>query len=122
MQESMFSEKIVEKIENEIYSFKLVSGEEIIGRVLNVFPDHFLIKKPLVLSLVQIPGSSGQAGVVFLPFMISSDDNIQVKLFKSSIVCMCKPSKEAESGYLKNTSGIEIPNMNLDLSALKRKM
>lgn len=120
--ENQFSEFLGEKKEGEIMLFKLSSGEEVIAKVIQSSPMFYLIKKPLVLSLVQIPGSSGQAGVVFIPFMIGSDENSTIKIMNSAVVAVTKPTKEAENGYIKNTSGLEIPTPNIDLSSLRKKL
>lgn len=105
-------------------TIKLISGEELIARVEEVEENGVLVRKPLVMNLIQVPGSSTQAGVVFVPFLISSEEGEPVFLETKNIVAVAKPNREALRGYTKNTTGLDIPGMglgNIDLAKFKRE-
>lgn len=115
----MFSDGLLKK-ENaypkrgDIYTFKVISGEEVIARVESVTSEGWWLKKPLTLNLIKVPGSANQAGVVFVPFIVSHDDNDLIFLKKEGVISFCIASKEAQAGYIKNTTGLDIPtNFNL---------
>lgn len=109
--------------EGDLVTIKIVSGEEILTRLEKITEDGYEVRKPLVMNLVQVPGSTTQAGVVFVPFLISGDERETVFLEKRNIIAITKPNKEAQRGYLKNTTGLDIPGdglKNFDLSSLTK--
>lgn len=106
----------------DIVTIKLISGEELLAKIERVDQEGYEVRKPLVMNLVQVPGSATQAGVVFVPFLISSDEKEPVYLEKRNIVAIAKPNKEAQRGYVKNTTGLDLPGAgikNLDLTSFK---
>ena len=93
---------------DEVASFKLDTGEEIIGRITSRNPHNntIVISKPRALALM--PGQApGQMTIQLVPFMASDQDG-DITVFDAHIVAQGKPASDLEKGYLQNTSGIEI--------------
>lgn len=84
-----------------ITTIKLISGDEIIGRLVESSDDHVVISKP-----VQIVAS--QKGIGFAPICISIDDASEFT-FKTSHILFSAPTRsELEEAYIKSTTGIQL--------------
>ena len=87
--------------QNDIVTLKLVSGEEIIGRLEEKTADSVKIAKP-----VQIVAS--QKGMGFAPLCISIDDASTFSFLQIHILFMAITRKELEDAYIKATTGIQL--------------
>lgn len=92
---------------DNIKSYKVATGEEVIGRVENETDEIVTMTRMRVV--VMQPMQGGQLGVGFMPFMVSNlGDQAPVYLQKRAIVGEQNPSREIRDAYIKNTTGIEI--------------
>jgi hypothetical protein len=89
---------------NDVVSFKLSSGEEIVARFHEEEPTVFVIKKPLAL----IPGPNGGMGLAPAVFTVAPEDLI--RLNKTAIAMHAKTVKEIAGQYLQQTTGLAIAN------------
>lgn len=80
-------------------SFKLVSGEEIIGRLEAEDPNSYTLHKPMIL-LAQ------QEGIGLVPFMLSVSPDSKLVLKSTSVVCASKTQRELANHYTTQTTGI----------------
>lgn len=85
----------------EITTIKLVSGEEIIGRLVSKDDDNVTLSKP-----VQIIAS--QKGIGFAPLCISIDDASEFKFKHQHILFTAATRSELEEAYIKSTTGIQL--------------
>src|SRR5271167_3811683 len=90
---------------NDIVSFKLVTTEEIIAKVVSVNDTTVTIEKPLLLQL-SMDANNGQPSVQMLPFWVLSAELTKVDLQKSHIMAMALSNDGAKKGYLQNTSSL----------------
>lgn len=100
--------------DNDVVAVKLVSGEEIIGKIISkpVDPNYQLVlSKPVVLGMQQAP--NGDVGLGFGPFMLGIDDDVKITLEQSSYITMVKARGEIEKAYIKSTTGLEVPPSGL---------
>lgn len=89
----------------EIKAFKLISGEEVLGKVIGEGSDHVVLEDALALHAQ--PGPQGmQIGLI--PFMMSNTTAREIQFERSAIVCSTEPSKELQDGYLQQTSSIDL--------------
>lgn len=86
--------------------FKLVSGEEVIARVVDIGEDYYILSKPRVFQLV--PQQNGSVAAGLIPWFISSPDADDVALIKTAIAGVIDATKEVEDAYLRNTTGFEL--------------
>jgi len=86
---------------NEIYTFKLLSGEEFVAKVLEVNADHMLIKQPI--STVISP-----QGLQMVPGLFSSNQDKNVRLNNSSWAMMAETREDVKSSYIQATTGIAV--------------
>jgi len=88
--------------EGDVVSFKLTSGEEIIGRLEKENDTGYSVKKPMVLIMQQ-------QGMGLAPFMFSVSPDGKFFLTYQSVSCIAKTTKEIADQYVSTTSGIAIP-------------
>lgn len=78
----------------QIYIFKLVSGEEIIGEMFNFSDRNYEIKNPAVIIMQQ---TQQGMGIGLMPFMPYSEGN--VNLNKTTITADANPSQNMINEY-----------------------
>jgi hypothetical protein len=82
-------------------SFKLSSGEEIIGRLEDETEKTFTVRKPMVLI-------AQQQGLGLAPFMFSVSPDGKFVLQATSVSCVAKTEAEIGKQYTSQTSGIQM--------------
>jgi hypothetical protein len=82
-------------------SFKLSSGEEIVGRLEKETETSFTVKKPMVLI-------AGEKGLGLAPFMFSVSPDAKFILQASSVSCVAKTQDDIGKQYTAQTSGIAL--------------
>lgn len=95
--------------EHDILAGKLITGEEIVAKVVKI-DDHFVqITKPLMITLMASPTSS-QAAVAPVPWVLAVPDDAVLKISLERFIFMTKARQEITSIYTKATTGLEIPS------------
>jgi hypothetical protein len=85
----------------EVVTMKIISGAEIIAKLVEETPTHYKLSKPMVLNI-------SQQGIALMPYILSVDPEVQVEMTKSN-VCMIAPTeKQFSDGYVQNTTGIQL--------------
>lgn len=84
---------------NEIYAFKLTTGEEIITQVVVQQPDYCEIKHPIVVGL-------GPQGLQLMPGMFSANLEKSLRINTSSIVIVADARDDIRNKYIEVTTGI----------------
>jgi hypothetical protein len=82
-------------------SFKLSSGEEIIGRLEAEDAKGYTVHKPMVLI-------AQQQGLGLAPFMFSVSPDSKFVLQATSVSCVAKTETEISKQYTTQTSGIQL--------------
>lgn len=85
----------------DIVSFKLSSGEEILGRLEEETDSVFTLHKPMVLIM-------GQQGLGLAPFMFSVSPDAKFRLRTGSVSCVAKTQEEIAKQYTAQTTGIHL--------------
>ena len=89
----------------ELVTFKLITGEDILGKVIDSTLTQVTINKPRVL--VVTTDSSGQQNAALMPYMqLTKVDDIEFNL--SSIIAMAPMSEEVKPDYMRLVSGIHM--------------
>jgi len=87
--------------EGDTVSFKLSSGEEIVGRLEKETAKEFTVRKPMVL--IAQPEGLGLA-----PFMFSVSPEAKFNLQATSVSCVAKTQEEISKQYTATTTGIAV--------------
>lgn len=93
---------IIETLESgEIITFKLITGEEIIAKLVEFENNILKVSKPLIMF-------GTQEGLAFVNYLIGSDDE-NVSFYKESLMNVPKYTKrELADVYIEKTSCIQI--------------
>ena len=85
----------------EIITIKLISGEEIIAKLVEERTDFIKVAKPRVLT-------SAQGGIGLAPYLFTVDPDKDIKLQRATIVVLEPTEKDYAKQYLSGTSGIQL--------------
>lgn len=83
----------------EVISLKLISGEEILAKLVEETDTEYKISKPLVLSV-------GQQGLGMIPFLFTVNPDKDLKISKSSVIVVTNTDKQFADQYLQGITGI----------------
>ena len=84
----------------DIICCKLISGEEIIGRLDNETKEYIEVNQPLAATL-------SSKGIGMIPWLfLGGKDTVQIK--HSHILAMVECKKDAADQYISSTTGIDI--------------
>lgn len=97
---------------NDVVTLRLVTGEEIIAKLLEETASSIVISKPVVVQMQMV--SAQQAGIGFLPFMVSVDEDTKFTLPVDKLVVRpVKSRKDIQAQYIKMTTGLDVPTSGL---------
>lgn len=82
-----------------IVAIKLISGDEIVGKIERLGTIDLVISKPIAIGL------SAQ-GVGFAPFMLSVAEDASLTFKLEQIITYVQAREEIKSAYIQSTSGI----------------
>jgi hypothetical protein len=102
----MLIEKTIAK--NDILALKLMSGEEVIAKCVELDDKSITITKPCIMTLASVPGQPGQGYVTLIPFMLGADDDAKFKIENSKYLTVVKARKDAVAQYVKSTTGLDV--------------
>ena len=86
------------KLESNVRTLKLVSGEEIICKIISVSDNLIVVKYPLMFLLAN--NSEKLANdVIFSPWIISMDLDTEITINNKDIIANILPSKIATEKY-----------------------
>lgn len=91
----------------DVVGFRLNTGEEIITKIVSKASGHFVISKPLTLTMDK------EGAVAFSPIMYMADANESVNLYKTSIAAEFKPHADFVNSYESAISPIVTPEKNV---------
>lgn len=92
---------------NGKYTFKLVTGEEIVAQVVSVEDDHYMVSKPCTI----MPNQQGQMQMIPSAFTMELDKDVQINT--SAVAMIFEPNESVKSAYTKATTGIEVPDKKI---------
>ena len=91
---------------NEIYTFKLTTGEEVVAKVLEIHEDSLVIKTPISTVL-------SQQGLQMMPALFSSVLEQNVRLNKNAWVMVAVTRNDVRNSYIEATTGIAPVNKQI---------
>lgn len=93
---------------NEVYTFKLNSGEELIAKIVAIEESHLLIEEPVSVA-------PSHQGVGLIPSMFTADPKGQVRLNTNSVSLFAITEDAIKMKYLEATTGISVPTKKIIL-------
>jgi hypothetical protein len=86
---------------NEIITLKLITGEEVIAKLIEEKADLYVLSKPSILSL-------SQQGVGMAPFFFTVNPDKNIKINKSATISVEPTDKDFADKYIQATTGIQL--------------
>ena len=84
---------------NEIHTFKLLTGEEFVARVLEINPDHMILESPIMTVL-------SPQGLQMMPALFSANQDKTVRLNNSSWAMIAETRDDVRDSWIQATTGI----------------
>ncbi len=84
----------------DIVSFKLITGDEIVARIIDSGPNGFEIAKPCTV----MPGPQGMG---LIQSLFTADADVNVVLQKEHVIMHAPAIDAMQKHYIKTTTGIE---------------
>ena len=85
----------------EVITLKLVTSEELVGKLVEETSEHYVIERPLTLVM------SAQ-GLGLQPWLFTVDANKPAKINKDKVLVVASTLKEMADNYLSGTTGIAL--------------
>lgn len=93
---------LVDKMEKKIITFRVTSGDEIVGMFVSSTQHTVTVGSPAIITLT--PSNAGQVNVNLGPFLVAGNKDGEVEFNKGSMICNPAPARpEAEAQYRKIT-------------------
>lgn len=92
----------------EVYTFKLNSGEELIAKVKQAGSDWVIIHDPVSVA----PGPQGMG---LVPSLFTANPESETRLNTNSIAIVAETDDSVKSKYIQATTGLAVPEKKLIL-------
>lgn len=90
-----------------VYTFKFNSGEEMIGKVINLCnADYIEVEEPLSVA-------PNQHGMGLIPSLFTADPDKHVMININSVAMFCEAEDSIKMKYLEATTGIKVPEKKI---------
>lgn len=93
---------------NEVYTFKLTTGEEMVAKVTACDGDHITVSEPVSVS----PGPQGMG---LIPSLFTADHDQKILVNKHCVAIVGITDKPVRAKYIEATTGIRVPEKRLVL-------
>jgi len=93
---------------NEVYTFKLNSGEELIAKVIKIEENNIIIEEPVSVA----PGPQGMG---LVPSLFTADPKAETRLNINSITVFAMTDESIKVKYIQATTGISVPQKKIVL-------
>lgn len=94
--------------QNEIYSFKLNSGEEMVAKVVAVNESIIEISEPVSIA-------PNQKGIGMVPSLFTTDMEGKFRLNINSVAIVGDTNEQVKVKYIEATTGIQVPEKKVIL-------
>jgi len=84
---------------DEIYTFKLITGEELVAKILVIEQDHMIVQNPILTVL-------SPQGLQMMPALFSSNQDRNVRLNNSSWAMIADTRDDVRDSWIQATTGI----------------
>jgi len=84
---------------DEIYTFKLITGEELVAKILVIEQDHMIVQNPILTVL-------SPQGLQMMPALFSSNQDRNVRLNTASWAMIAETRDDVRDSWIQATTGI----------------
>jgi hypothetical protein len=91
---------------NQVYTFKMNSGEEMVAKVKQSGGDWIILEEPVSIA----PGPKGMG---LVPSMFTADPKEEIQLNTNSVSLISKTDDSVKMKYIEATTGITVPDKKI---------
>ena len=91
---------------NDIHTFKLTSGEEVIAKVTEIEQDYLVLTNPVSVA-------PGPQGLGLMQSMFTADPAESVRLNTNTVTIYAPTDASIKSKYIEATTGLVIPDKKI---------
>jgi hypothetical protein len=84
---------------DQIYTFKLTTGEELVARLVEILPDHMIIQHPILTVL-------SPQGLQMMPGLFSANMDQKLRLNTASWAMIAETRDDVRDSWIQATTGI----------------
>lgn len=84
---------------NTVYTFKLLTGEEFVAKILEINPDHMIIEHPILTVI-------SPQGLQMMPALFSANQDKTVRLNNGSWAMIAETREDVRNSWIQATTGI----------------
>ena len=84
---------------DQIYTFKLNTGEELVARLMEIHPDHMIIQHPILTVL-------SPQGLQMMPGLFSANMDQKIRLNTTSWAMIAETRDDVRDSWIQATTGI----------------
>jgi hypothetical protein len=92
----------------KVYTFKMNSGEEMMGKFIEQIDNYLTIESPVTIG-------AGPKGMQLIPTLFTVDPDAQVTLNINSVSIYAETEDSIRMKYIEATTGIQVPEKKLIL-------
>ena len=85
----------------EVVTFKLTSGEELIGKLVEETDAHYKLSRTMVIAM-------GQQGPGLMPYLFTVSPDRDIKLAKGTVTVVAATDKMFADQFIQTTTGIKL--------------
>lgn len=91
---------------DEVYTFKLTSGEELIAKVKGVENDHVLVEESVSIA-------PGPQGMNLIPSIFTANPRNLARLNSNSVTLVTETNESIKTKYIEATTGLTVPDKKI---------
>ena len=92
---------------NDVKVLKLITGEEVITRIIEEENNLITLKNPMILQMIPPTTSTGQVGFALISWMKAAK-NERVSISTEHIIAEDEASEQTEKNYLQMVTGLSL--------------
>ena len=92
---------------NDVKVLKLITGEELIARVIEEKNNLIFLEKPMILQMLAPNTTTGQIGFALVPWMKAAK-NEKVTISTEHIIAEDEGSEQTQKNYLQVVTGLSL--------------
>lgn len=85
---------------NDIVSFKLVNGDEVVAKIVDVTTDSYVVSLPTTVM-------PSQGGIGLIQSLFTSDLGKDIPILKTHVMMHAATIQEIQNHYIQTTTGIQ---------------
>ena len=106
---NIFKGRVMQFEINSVYTLKLMSGEELVVKVVDSDADTITVSGPVSVA-------PGPQGMNLIPSLFTADHDNPITINKSSIVMQALTDEPVRVKYIEATTGIRVPEKKILMS------